>query len=138
MEEKIITHQEFVEGYKTGKIIVSIDKSKAGDFVLSDLADKHNKPAHLLGSWGGIILAIPLPIILIFINWRYSIISFILGLITVSVSRKTAGKFVLRNMLENESFFEYVLLHEGAKITDEQDNETKSSFLEKTSKKFNA
>ena len=128
MEEKIITHQEFVAGYKTGKIIISIDKSKAGDFALSDFADKHNKPAHLFWSWSGIILAIPLSLIFIFINWRYSIASFILGLIIVSASRKTVGQFVLRNMLENESFFEYVLLHGGAKITDEQGNGIKSSF----------
>lgn len=137
MEEKIITHQQFVDGYKAGEIIASIDRSKAGDFVLSDLADKHNKPAHLFWSWGGIILAIPLPLILIFINWRYSVIPFILGLIIISASRKTADQFVLKNMLENESFFEYVLLHGGAKITDGQGNEIKSSFLEKMGEKPN-
>lgn len=137
MEEKIITHQQFVDGYKAGKIIASIDKSKAGDFVLSNFADKHNKPAHLFWSWSGIVLAIPLPIMLIFINWRYSIIPFISGLIIVSAARKTAEQFVLKNMLENESFFEYVLSHEGARITDEQGNEIKSSFLEKMGRKFN-
>lgn len=136
MEEKLITHQEFVNGYEAGKINVSINKSKAGDFVLSDFADKHNKPAHLFWSWSGILLTIPLPIILIFINWHYSIISFILGLIIVSASRKSASQFVLQNILGDESFFEYVLLHGGAKITDEQDNELKCSFLEKMSKKF--
>ena len=123
MEEKIITYQQFIDGYKTGKIIVSIDKSKAGDFVLSDFADKHNKPAHLFWSWGGIVLTILLPIILFFINWHYSIISLIFGLIIVNASRKSAGQFVLQNMLENESFFEYVLLHRGAKITDGQGKE---------------
>lgn len=138
MEEKAITHQEFVGGYKAGRITVSINKSRAGDFVLSDFANKHNKSKHLFWSWSGIILALPLPIILIFINWYYSIISFILGLIMVGASRKRAGQFVLRNMLENESFFEYVLLHGGAKITDGQGNAIKSSFLEKSSKKFDS
>jgi len=137
MKERIITHQEFINDYNRGKIIVSIDKNKTGNFVLSDFADKYNKPAHLFWSRGGIILTILLPIVLIFINWHYSIIFFIFGLIVINASRESANQFVIGNMLKNESFFEYVLLHRGAILTDEQGNGIKSSFLEKMNKKFN-
>jgi len=136
MEEKQLHTRKFVEGYRTEKFIVLIDKNRAGDFVLSDFADKHSKPAHLFWSWCGIILAIPLPIIFIFINWRYSIISFIAGIIIVEGSRKSATDFVLRNMLENESFWEYILLHKGAMIRDREGNEITSDFLSEMSKKF--
>jgi len=131
MGKRTITHQEFVEGYKAGKFIVLINKNRAGDFVLSDFADKHNKPAHLFWSWCGIILIIIVPIILLFINWHYSIISFIVGIIIIGASRKSVADFVLRNMLENESFWEYVLLHKGATIKDEEGNEVASVFLDK-------
>jgi hypothetical protein len=134
--EKTITHQEFIKGYKAGEFTVLIDKNRAGDFVLSDFADKHNKPAHLFWSWGGIILTIPLPVIFLFINWHYSIISFIVGIIIVAASRRSAADFVLRNMLENESFWEYVILHKGATIKDKEGNELTSTFLSGMSKKF--
>lgn len=47
MSKKIIGYQQFLEGYKTGEFTVLVDKSKAGDFVVSEFADKHNKLAHL-------------------------------------------------------------------------------------------
>jgi hypothetical protein len=121
--EKTITHQEFIDGYKAGKFNVLVNKNKAGNFVLSNFADQHNKPAHLFWSWGGILLSFPLPIIFIFINWKFSVLFFIVGLIIISTSRKTASQFVLQNMIEDAIFFDYVLLHGGAKIVDEKGND---------------
>lgn len=118
-EEKTITHSEFVEGYKSNKLLVYVDKTKAGDFVLSPFADKRNKPTHLFWSWLGIILALPLPIILLFFDWRFTFISFILGLVIINTARKNAAQSVLQNMLDDEDFYLYVLLHGGAKITNE-------------------
>lgn len=131
-----ITHQEFVEQYKKGLLNVHINKSMAGDLVLSKFGDKHNKPAHLFWSWTGIILTFVVPIVLLFVNWIYSILSFIFGLMVIRASRKSAEQFVMQNMIENEEFWNYALLHGGARITDNEGNEIKSNWLEKMEQKY--
>lgn len=131
-----LTHNEFVERYKAGDFTVHVNKWKAGDFILSEYADKHYKPAHLFWSWTGIILAIPLPIALLFFtSWKYSLCSFFLGFLIVGASRKSAAQFVLQNMLEDEDFWNYVLLHGGAKIRDENNNEIYSGWLKEMREK---
>jgi hypothetical protein len=55
--------------------------------------------------------------------------SFIAGLLITGSARKKAGQLVLQNMEEKESFFEYVLLHKGAVIWDENGKEVHSEFL---------
>jgi hypothetical protein len=130
MNKGLISFQEFVAGYNSHKFTVLVDNSKAGDFVLSQFADKHNKPAHLFFSWLAIALIIPAPIVLwIFYGWIFALGSFILGLAIRSAAKKSAVQFVMRNMLENEDFWEYVLLHKGAEIQDKGGNEIGSEFL---------
>lgn len=111
-----LTHKAFVDGYRSGNISVLINKNKAGDFVLSGLANKHNRPAHLFWTWLGLFLVVPAPIALFFVSWIYAISIFLIGLLVIGAARKTATQFVLRNMLEDEMFFDYVLLHNGATI----------------------
>ena len=124
MDKKSITYEEFIEGYNQKKFTVLVNKNKAGDFVLCDFANKHYKPAHLFWSWTGIILTLFLPILLLFIaSWIYVVGSFISGIIIINSARKSAVSFVLRNMLENESFWEYILMHKGARIIDENGDE---------------
>jgi len=123
-DKKIITFQQFIDGYKRGEFEVHVVKSKAGDFVLSKLGDKYNKPAHYFWTWLGIIMVVPLPIILwIFWGWKFALVSFVLGLIINNASRKTASQFVCQNMLEDEAFCSYVLLHGGATIEDAKGNQ---------------
>lgn len=129
MEKIEVTHQEFVEKYNSGELQVAVHKDRAGDFVLSPFADKHNKPAHYFWTWLGIVLVIPAPIILFFFHWAYALGSFIAGLMVHQAARKSAGQFVLRNMIQDENFFEYVLLHGGAKIIDREGQSVSSRFL---------
>lgn len=126
-----ITYREFTEKYKKGELLIAIKENKAGDFVLSDFADKHNKPAHNFWTWAGIILILPAPLILLFIDWKYAIGCFIIGFMIHKAARKSATQFVLQNMVENEDFFEYVLLHGGASIQDKNGNTVSSAFLNK-------
>lgn len=136
MSKTLINYQQFLEGYKTGEITVLVNNSKAGDFVMSKFGDKHNKPAHTFFTWLGIIVMIPLPIILlIFQGWIFALGSFVLGLMINSATRKSASQFVLQNMIENEDFWDYVLLHKGAIIQDKNGNEIGSEFLDRMSKK---
>ena len=122
MDKKVITHKEFLEKYKSGLLKLFVVKSKAGDFVLSEFADKHNKPAHIFWTWTGIILFFPLPIVLLFIKWPFAIISVIIGSLILSGARKSASQFVIENMLEDERFWLYVLIHDGAVIRDAEFN----------------
>jgi len=136
MDKKLIDYQQFLQGYKTGEFAVLINKSKAGDFVMSKFGDKHNKPAHLFFTWLGIIMIIPFPIILvIFQGWISAIGSFVFGLMINSAVRKSASQFVLQNMIESEDFWDYVLFHKGAIIQDKEGNEIGSEFLDRMSKK---
>jgi hypothetical protein len=118
---KEITYQEFVNKYKTGEIGLTIDPNKAGDFILSKFANKHNKPAHLFWTWTGVIL-IPLSIFFIFIHWQYAIISFIAGALIINGARKSACQFVAENMVQDEKFWFYVLFHNGAIAKDKEGN----------------
>lgn len=139
MSQKLINYQQFLEGYKSGEFSVLVNKSKAGDFVMSKFGDRHNKPAHLFWTWLGIIMIIPLPIILlIFQGWISALGSFIFGLMINGAARKSASQFVLQNMLESEDFWNYVLLHKGAIIQDKQGNEITSEFLDRMAKKYGA
>ncbi len=129
--QKSITHEEFAREYKAGNILVYVDPIKAGDFVLSDFAKPENKPAHLFWTWAGIILIVPLPIVLLFIKWPLAPLSFILGIVVHQAARKSAGQFVIQNMVENEDFWDYILMHKGAEMKDPQGNQIRSAFQDR-------
>lgn len=129
-----INHQQFIKRYNNDELTIIIDENKAGDFVLSNFADKHNKPAHNFWTWTGIILILPAPIFLFFIDWKYAILCFFAGFIVHKSARKSATQFVLQNMIDNEDFFEYVLLHGGARIEDRSGNILTSAFINKMQK----
>ena len=136
MSQPFINFQEFQEDYKAGSIIVLVNKTKAGDFVMSKFASKYNKPAHIFWTWLGIIMTFPLPIILlIFKTWVHAIGILIIGLMINNSAKKSAQDFVLQNMLENEDFWKYVLLHEGAVLKDVDGNDITTEFLEKIQNK---
>jgi len=137
MNKKIINYQQFLEQYKTSEITISVNISKAGDFVMSKFGNKHKKLMHLFWTWSGILLIFPLPIIFwIFFSWGYVIGSLALGLIISKMARKNAPQFVLQNMIDSEDFWDYVLLHKGATIYDKNGNEVESEFLNKMSGKY--
>jgi hypothetical protein len=137
MTEKHNNYQQFLEKYKKGEVVVLVNKSKAGDFVMSEFGDKHNKPAHLFWIWLGILLIFPVSVIFwIIFGWIHALGSIILGLIINSAARKSATQFVLQNMLESEDFWDYVLLHKGAVLQDKNGNEIKSEFLNRTSTRY--
>lgn len=114
-------HDEFVEKFKKGEITVLVNRGRAGDFVMSPLANKYNKPAHLFWSWVGTILTIPLPIVLLFLSdWPYAVGSFFSGLMVTRAARKSAEQFVLQNIVDNEDFYTHTLLHGGAILADKE------------------
>lgn len=136
MEKKSVNHQQFLEEYNAGKIMVLVNKSKAGDFVMSEFADKNNKRAHQFWTWTGIAILILVPIVLLILQeWIYAGGAFILGLIINSAARKSAGQFVLQNMIKDGLFWDYVLIHGGAIMRDSQGNKIVSGLSDRDATK---
>jgi hypothetical protein len=118
MSKTGLSHKQFKEKYKKGELEILVNKKLAGDLVLSPQADPKYKPVHLFWTWLGIIFTIPIPIILLFISWVFAPIVFVIGLIVSGAVRKSAGQFVIQNMIEDEIFWNYVILHSGAILQD--------------------
>lgn len=133
---RYISHPEFVEEYKKGLLIVSVDKWKAGDFVLSKSSKTQYKFAHHFWTWLGIILTVPGTIILFFITWKLAIPSFFIGLIVLGAARKSAAQFVMAQMIESADFWDYVLLHRGVEFFDQNNVPVYSEFLKRMHNKF--
>ena len=132
MSKRIIGYQQFQLGHKNHEFTVRVDGRNAGDFVMSPLGDMHNKPAHLFWTWLGIVMVFPLPIILwIFKGWIFAAGSFTFGLAVNREALKSAGQFVVQNMLEDETFCSYVLFHKGAIIQDKEGNEITFEAVQK-------
>ena len=137
MSSICLNYQQFLAGYNKGDFVVFVNKSKAGDFVLSEFAHKHNKPAHLFWTWLGIIMIIAIPIVLLFLRkWIYAAACVTIGIIINNAARKSACRFVLQNMLESEDFWDYVLLHKGASIKDNEGREVTSEYLDRMARRF--
>ncbi len=133
---RYITHSQFVEEYNKGNLSVSVDKSRAGDFVLSEFSETRYKFAHNFWTWLGIALTVPGPIALLFVSWKLAVPSFFVGLVIISAARKSAAQFVVTQMIEREDFWDYVLLHNGAEIRDNNNEPVYSEFLKKMDDKF--
>lgn len=89
---------------------------------MSEFADRKYRPAHLFWTWLGII-SIPASVLFwIFYGWIVAIGCFIAGLVVLANARKSAAGFVLKNMVEDNQFFIYVLTHGGAVLVDKSGN----------------
>ena len=135
---KYIDHSDFVQSYKNGSLSIKVDQSKAGNFILSQYSKPQYKLAHNIWSWLGILLTVPVAIALLFVNWLYAIVSFVAGIIIVSAARKSAAQFVVEQMIDNEDFWNYVLLHKGAKIQDNKGEDVSSEWLNKMANKVSS
>ncbi|MBU0708452.1 response regulator [Patescibacteria group bacterium] len=133
--KKPVSHREFVEGYSAGIFEVLVNRQKAGDFVLSRFGRTEQKLAHYFWGGFGIIMLSLVPLILLFIRWSLAPICFFIGCLIISATRKSAAGFVVQNMLEDEDFWDFVLLHGGASVKDNEGREIVSEFLVKMREK---
>jgi hypothetical protein len=122
-----ITHEEFVEGFNSGKYEISVNKNKAANFVVSTLADKRNKPAHYFWSWTGILLTFLMPVIFLFYSYFYAFCSFVLGLLIIEGARKSDQQFIVENVLKDQNFWIYAL-HYGGIIVRNKDGKGVTSI----------
>jgi hypothetical protein len=135
-EIRAISHDQFVQMYRSGELYVKVNGSKAGDLVMSEFGAKPYCLAHSFWTWTSIVMLIPLPIALLFVKWYLAVACFLIGAVVYQAARKSAREFVLSNMLERVDFWDYALLHGGAKMYSADDCELSSEFLERMAKKF--
>lgn len=129
-EYRAITHQEFIEGHKSGGISVFVNKRKTKYLMKSPLLKRGYKVVDIFGTIISFALCIPIPIILIFIaSWRYSLISLILGLVVAGIANYLSHKFILKNILLSERFWNYAIFHHGIGIKDKNNNKVISTSL---------
>ena len=102
-----LTHQDFVELYKAGKLAVHIDQSAAMHVCDRDpRIDKSTKAAHHF--WKNVGCLIPLLGIgsFFFIKWYWALAIIFFGVgVVFPALRKSAAQFVLKAALEDEMFF---------------------------------
>jgi hypothetical protein len=102
-----ITHQEFKEGYKSGKFSISAPNKEKLDTLLSSSSEEAQK----------------------YVNIFWSFLHFLVPIIPISFVKKyfTYGlnnydNFILRKMLNDENFFQLILLRQEVKIFDREGN----------------
>lgn len=131
-DKSAFNFQQFLKGYEKGEFTVLVNKARAGDFVMCKYGNKYNKPAHLFWTWLGIIMVFSFPVVLwFFLEWKFSLACFALGLVICSAAQKSAGQFVLQNMLEDEFFCGFVLIKGGAIIRDKNGREVSLNGVDK-------
>lgn len=135
---KTISHTEFVHQYRSGNLTVVLDKKRAGDFVgvlrkrtiYKIMISNWNKQEYYFLKWLGRLLIYVLPIVLLFVDWLYSIVSFVIGLRIAWAAKRIAEESVIDNMVDDEEFWIYAIQHRLAEI---QDSDGNKYYLDKRS-----
>lgn len=111
-----MTHPEFVKEHDQGKISIKIDKTQVGNFLASEFAKKEYRSAYKF--WGYIAMLMTIGGFLSFfmINWIYALIILVSGIVIIFSNQRSSEQLVTKNMLEDEDFWNYILLHGGAEI----------------------
>jgi hypothetical protein len=101
-----MTHDEFVSGYRAGKLTAHVNRSLAMHVCdRKDLMPGSQRFAHQF--WKGIDCLLPIIglILLFFLPWWIGAIMIVAGFISMPILQKTAAGFVLDHALEDEAFF---------------------------------
>lgn len=104
----IMSHKEFVEKYKTGKIIVSIHRSLS----ISLAGEGHLPKRYFLATniWSLIVvLSILAGIVLLFIRIYIGILLLLFSFFGWRAIKQSAMEFVLEYALENENFYNFAV-----------------------------
>lgn len=102
-----MNHSEFVDGWKSGKIAVDVDRSKALKIASSKVLPKRYQTAHMFWSWVW-MLSIPAAFALMyFYTWWAGLLSLVVVTPTLSNStKKSAMQFMIDHSVENPEFYE--------------------------------
>jgi len=101
-----LEHSEFILAWKSGKLAVDVDRSKALRIANSKILPKRYQLAHIFWSWIW-ILSIPAAVaVMYFYTWWVGLlILFVVTPLISSATKKTAMQFMIDHALEDPQFF---------------------------------
>lgn len=103
-------HNEFVQAWNTGKLEVSVDRSKALEIAGSKMLPKRYQVSSIFWSWVW-ILSIPAALIVMyFYTWWAGLLVLILVTPTLSIgTKKSAMQFMINHSVENPEFYKFAI-----------------------------
>lgn len=104
-----MSHKEFVELYKSGKLNVYVNKSYSLRSISAGYLPKRYYWAHTFWSWIW-LLSIPVGIIMLFFNVGIGIlILFLVSFLGGKAVKRSAMDFVIQHALKDENFFDFAI-----------------------------
>ncbi len=109
MKRAGITHSEFVEGYKSGKLQAHVDRSLALRLMDTTAVAKRYRAAHMFWSWIW-LLSFPAAVVLfVWVKWWAGLLALLFVSILFKAVRESACQNVLEQALEDEDFYRYAV-----------------------------
>lgn len=100
-----MTHEEFVQAYRTGKIAARVNRSLALQLMGTTAMAKRYRAAHLFWSWVW-FLSVPAAIAcMIWVRWWIGLIVLITGFALPKAIKQSAAQFVIEQALDDEQFY---------------------------------
>lgn len=107
-----MTHKEFIDGYKSGKLDVLVNRSNALKTISNRYVPNNYYWVHTFWSWIW-MLSIPVGIIFLFFNIGVGIlILFFISFLGGKAVKKSAMQFMIDHALENEPFYNFMIKSE--------------------------
>jgi len=101
-------HEDFVRGYRSGRVRVHVEREEAVKIAASDWLPTRYRVAHLFWSWAALLCLFGGPIALFWVEWWIAGGITAFGLVGRSAARYSACEFVLEHALEEPSFYDAV------------------------------
>jgi len=108
MQKTIVTFDNFVEGYKLGKIGIVVNPRTISALMSSPQMNTSRRRAYKLYFYIMVISFYSI-FFLVFISWVYALAAFLWAIVIFSANKKSAISFTAERMLENEEFFHFCL-----------------------------
>lgn len=106
MLSNTLSHDELVQAYRTGRVQIHVDMSRAMHVCDKDQRfTKGVKFAHHFWKNAGCALPLVGVTLFFFVKWYWAVGALILGFMTMQATRKSSAQFVRDLALENEGFY---------------------------------
>jgi hypothetical protein len=104
-----MNHEHFISAYRSGRVRVSVDRSRAVKVCESSLMPTRYRAAHRLWGWIMMLLILGGLVSLFWVPWWVGLGAALVGIIMAPAIQKSACQFVLEHALDNASFYEQMV-----------------------------
>ena len=112
-----MNHREFIDSYKTGKLLIYVNKDIAFKLMETNLVRKRYLMATLVWTWIW-FLAIPSTILLfMFKKFLFALVFLFFSVGLPAAIKKSACEFVIEQALEDEIFYKAIIELKGLEIS---------------------